>query len=839
MKSNPLDGGDSRPANPKSEPLPAMLLCRRIIVTATLLSISASASVGLRAQTGGNHPSSGVYSEVNPSTWGTAAWPRGATFTTGAGGTLEVGVYSANATNVVLEIYMSDTGADATYDYTMTKGTDNVWRAAVAKVPNLTLYAFRAWGPNWPFSGTWTRGNSDNGYNSDCDSSGNRFNPNKVLYDPYAREMSHNLVTQALISAGEGYGMFLSGGGSGETYSGPSTGNIAINQRDVDSGHWAPKSVALVDTTSTGTKPKLNQANAIIYEAHLKGLTAHPSSVSLKTLLSPYSGFQDAANVPSSLLGTYAGAAYMAGYLKDLGVNTVEFLPIQETNNADNSVTGPAPSGGGYWCYWTYGFFAPDRRYASNQAFGGPTAEFKKMVAAFHSAGIEVYLDVVYNHFGEGGTQDASYNEAEIDCFRGLDNASYYTLAPGAPNQYYDTTGCGSNLNAGSAPAEQMVTDSLAYWATTMGVDGFRFDEAGELGRTGATGFSGSAPLLQSIASLASTDNFKIVAEPDDYYSVEIGAFPAGWANWNFNFRDPVRLAMSGNLAGANSVGYCDAFYGDYNQFNGEGGPQKSVNLVTCHDGFNMTDLVSFSSPDTTTVSWPFGPSNGGSSSNDSSSWNMNQTLRRQVIRSFWTFMALSRGVPLIEYGDEFGRTMNGNNNAYDVDSVATWNNYNMIGTNSPDTVVTGDKTGGTMAYDNNLGTFVGATNGNFAFLQYLLQLRAAHPAFRQSNYSESITFTNPDLSGGFNEWSDPAVQIFVTGTQVGDQDFLILVNLSSSSVGFTLPTPPSGTNWVRLIDTNSWAESANNCWSASNGAVITGNYGVNNNSIVVLEANR
>jgi glycogen operon protein len=296
---------------------------------------------------------------------------------------------------------------------------------------------------------------------------------------------------------------------------------------------------------------------------------------------------------------------------------------------------------------------------------------------------------------------------------------------------------------------------------------------------------------------------------------------------------------MSGNLAGANSVGYCDAFYGDYNQFNGEGGPQKSVNLVTCHDGFNMTDLVSFSSPDTTTVSWPFGPSNGGSSSNDSSSWNMNQTLRRQVIRSFWTFMALSRGVPLIEYGDEFGRTMNGNNNAYDVDSVATWNNYNMIGTNSPDTVVTGDKTGGTMAYDNNLGTFVGATNGNFAFLQYLLQLRAAHPAFRQSNYSESITFTNPDLSGGFNEWSDPAVQIFVTGTQVGDQDFLILVNLSSSSVGFTLPTPPSGTNWVRLIDTNSWAESANNCWSASNGAVITGNYGVNNNSIVVLEANR
>jgi glycogen operon protein len=805
-----------------------------------LASLAALAGLGsspLAAQVGNNHPSSGAYSEVNPSTWSSSSWARGAAFTSGAGSTLEVGVYSANATSIILEIYMSDTGANATYDYTMAKGSDSVWRAAVADVPNHTLYAFRAWGPNWTFSNSWARGNSTVGYLSDCDSAGNRFNPNKVLYDPYTRELSHNLVTPALISAGEGYGMFLSGAGTGETYSGPSTGNLPMDQRDVDSGKWAPKSVAIVDTTSTGTKPNLAQASAIIYETHLKGLTAHPSSVSLKTLLSPYSGFQDAANVPSNLVGTYAGAAYMAGYLKDLGINTVEFMPIQETNDADDSTTAPTTSGGGYWCYWTYGFFAPNRRYASNQALGGPTAEFKSMVAAFHKAGIEVYLDVVYNHFGEGGTQDASYNEAEIDCFRGLDNLSYYTLTPGSPDQYYDTTGCGSNLNASSAPAEQMVTDSLSYWANTMGVDGFRFDEAGELGRAGAAGFSGSAPLLESIASLASADNFKIIAEPDDADSVEIGQFPSGWANWNFNFRDPVRLAMTGSLAGANGVGYCDAFYGDYSQFNGEGGPQKSVNLITCHDGFNIVDLVSFNSPDTTTVTWPFGPSNGGSSSNDSSNWSLNQQLRRQVVRSFWAFMVLSRGVPMIEYGDEFGRTVNGNNNSYDVDSVATWNNYNMIGSNAPDTVATGDQTGGTMAYDNNLGTFSSSLNGNLVFLRYLLQLRAAHPAFRQANYSETITYTNPNLSGGFNEWSDTAVQIGITGTQVGDEDFLILVNLGSSNVTFTLPAPPSGTSWVRLVDTDSWAESDYNCWSASTGAVITGSYGVNNNSIVVLEA--
>ncbi|HZZ59306.1 MAG TPA: alpha-amylase family glycosyl hydrolase [Opitutaceae bacterium] len=787
---------------------------------------------------GTNHPASGAYSEVNPSGWGTASWARGVTFTSGSGSTMEVGVYSAHATMVVLEIYLSDTGANAKYDYTMTKGSDDVWRAAIADVPNLTLYAFRAWGPNWPYNASWARGNSIAGYVSDCDSSGNRFNPNKVLYDPYAREISHNVITPAFLAAGNGYGMFLSGGGSGEQYSGPTTNDVAIDQRQCDTGEWAPKSVAVIDSTSTGTKPNLAQQNAIIYETHLKGLTAHPSVVNLTTLLSPYSGFQDAANVPNSLRGTYAGAAYMAGYLKDLGFNTVEFLPIQETNNADDPTTAPSTSGGGYWAYWTYGFFAPDRRYASNQAFGGPTAEFKAMVAAFHKKGIEVYLDVVYNHFGEGGTQDASYNEAEIDCFRGLDNASYYTLVPGSPNQYYDTTGCGTNLNAASAPAQQLVTDSLTYWCKTMGVDGFRFDEGDELGRPGAANFSGTSTLLESIASLAQTDSFKIVAEPDDADSEEIGKFPSGWANWNFNYRDSVRLALLGNLNGENGVGYCDAFYGDYNDFNPEGGPQKSVNLITCHDGFNVTDLVSFNSQTNSSLTWPFGPSDGGTSSNNSSNWGLNQQLRRQIIRTFWTFMALSRGVPLVEYGDEFGRTVNGNNNPYDVDSVATWNNYNMIDTNAPDTVATGDQTGGTMAYDNNLGTFAGSTNGNFAFLQYLLQLRAAHVAFRQSNYSsETITYTNPNLSSGFSEWSDAAVQIFVEGTQVGDEDFLVLVNFTNATVNFTLPTPPSGTNWVRLVDTNAWAESSHNCWPAASAAVITGSYGVDNNSIVVLEA--
>jgi len=191
----------------------------------------------------------------------------------------------------------------------------------------------------------------------------------------------------------------------------------------------------------------------------------------------------------------------------------------------------------------------------------------------------------------------------------------------------------------------------------------------------------------------------------------------------------------------------------------------------------------------------------------------------------------------MMVWGDEFGRTVNGNNNAYDVDSAATWNNYNMIDTNSPDTVATGDTTGGAMGYANNLGTFAGSTNANFAFLQFLLHLRAAHPALRQQNYNQSVAFANADGSSGFNEWTNPSAMISISGSQVGDEDFVVMSNFLGSSVTYTVPVGPSGTHWVRLIDTNNWAESSNNCWSASSGATISGTYGVGNHSVVVLEA--
>jgi len=387
----------------------------------------------------------------------------------------------------------------------------------------------------------------------------------------------------------------------------------------------------------------------------------------------------------------------------------------------------------------------------------------------------------------------------------------------------------------------QLVIDSLSYWTGAMGVDGFRFDEAAELGRDGSSGFSGTAPLLQSIASLASSDGFKIIAEPwDGNDGGEIGNFPPGWACWNGNYRDSIRLYVTGNITsyvnGAGDLGYAQAFYGDQAKMAAEGGPQKSVNMVVCHDGFNMTDLVSYGTPPSS-LSWPFGPEQEGGPDN-SSSWGGNQAMRRQAIRDFWTFQVLSRGLPMMLWGDEFGRTVNGNNNSYNIDSVATWNNYGMIGTASPDALPTGDATGGTMPYDNNLGTFAGPRNGNFAFLQSLLHLRGAHPAFRQGDFtSEAITFTNADGSAGFNEGLTATVAAYVSGSQVGDDDFLVLSNMAPSPVTFAVPAAPGGTRWVKVIDTNSSSEAVANAWTSTSGSIVSGTLPVGGQSIAVLEA--
>jgi len=790
---------------------------------------------------GQRYPSSGSFSPVSPSTWGSGTWPQGARYVSGEGSDLEIGVYSKNATRVLLEIYTAATGTDAVYDYWMVKGADNIWRAKLASVPGKIIYAFRAWGPNWPFSTTWARGNSAAGFITDVDANGNRFNPNKVLYDPYGLEMTHDKDNPALTAAGENAGMFGTGGtdvGPTHTYSGPITGGVAINRRNVDTGRWAPKSYAFVDTTSTGTKPGIHQKDAIIYEGHVRGMTMHVSASNLQTILSGFPGFSAVQNVPSQYRGTYKGLTYLIPYFKALGINTVELLPVHETDNDNN----PASSAGGnYWGYMTYSYFAPDRRYSSDKNPGGPTKEFKEMVKAFHDNGMEIYIDVVYNHTGEGGIWEGTGKVAELTSFRGLDNAEYYALVSTDKSKYWDSTGCGNNFDSSNAIVRQHITDSLVHWITKMGVDGFRFDLAPVLGRDNKPNyyFNPNAQLLLDIANLTTTYNVEMIAEAWDTQwpgGYQVGQFPNKWGEWNGRYRDAVRRFLKGDVSGGGGVTYADAFYGDYGNFNDQGGPHKSVNFIVAHDGFTLADLVSYNNKTNTSRLWPFGPSDGGNDNNDSWNSDNNQTLRRQRLRNFWVYQFFSRGVPMIVWGDEFGRTQNGNNNPYNIDSPATWSNYYMINTDSPHTVSTGISG---EAYHNNLGTDGKADGQNnlFKFATFVMNVRKNSPSLRQANYTMPIYFAKADGSGGFSATSDRAVRIHIDGSTVGDADYLLFVNMWTSTVNFTAPAADSGRVWKRIIDTSSWAESNDNYWNDASAWTLSGTYGQNPWSISVFKA--
>ena len=794
------------------------------LVLASCAEGESQAPAGHEGQLEVGHPASGAFSAVNGATWGTASWPQGAAFVTAAGSNLRVGVYAAHATRVLLEVYNVATGASAQFDYVMAKGADNIWRAELATVPNNTLYAFRAWGPNWTFSAAWTPGSSA-GFVSDVDGSGNRYDPNKVLSDPYGHELSQDKTSVAMLAAGFDGGMYGTGGA---TYHG-------APRRQFDTGPWAPKSVALANGTSTGTKPAIAARDSVVYEAHVRGLTASPSTASLTTILAGIPGFTGVVNIPANCRGTYKAAGMMAPYLKGIGINVIELLPIYESDNDTIPLTA---SGGNYWGYVTDNFFSPDRHYACDRTPGGTTTEWKTMVKAFHDAGIEVWLDVVYNHTGEGGNWDATKQVAEVTTLRGFDNIDFYDAGAGDPASYFDTTGVGNNLNVTKAVGRRLVLDSLTYWTTQMGIDGFRFDLAAALGRDAAPSFNfnPNAQLLVDIAALAASKNIEVIAEPWDIGAFGVGQFPNGWNEWNGKYRDATRRFMIGDTSGANGLTYADAFYGDFNDYNDQGGAAKSVNLLDAHDGFTLADLVSYGTKTNAARAWPFGPSDGGSDSNDSWNSDNDQTLRRQRYRSFLTWQMFSRGVPMIVAGDELARTQNGNNNPYNVDAAGNWNNYNTITSDSPHLVATGVSG---EAYHNNFGTDAHADgkNAEFQFARQLINLRRSSRALRQADYTMPIAFAKNDGSPGFDSHTDRAVRILLDGSSVGDADYLLYVNNWTASVTFTPPAPDAGKHWVRLIDTASWAESNDNIWTDATATTITGTYDANPWSIVVLKA--
>ena len=374
----------------------------------------------------------------------------------GADGTqITFRVYSARATRMQVYIYKHASGAQERVAYVLTRDpATQVWSRTVAVstlrntygITGTVYYGYRAWGPNWPYVSSWTKGSSA-GFLEDVDAAGNRFNPNKLLLDPYAREVSHDPLTPSAPD-GTAYA-------SGPLY------------RSVDTGTRAPKGLVLApDATPIGTKPTRALKDEVIYEVHLRGLTRNDPAV------------------PAAYRGTYRGAGLKAAALAALGVTAIELLPVQETQNDTNDVDPAGAEGDNYWGYSTLNYFAPDRRYAYDRSPGGPTREFKAMVKAFHDAGLKVLLDVVYNHTGEGGAWDpADKHTYNVFSFRGLDNRTYYSLTADFQHSW-DNTGVGGNYNTRNSTAQDLIVDSLAYWKDTLGVDGFRYDLASVLGNT-------------------------------------------------------------------------------------------------------------------------------------------------------------------------------------------------------------------------------------------------------------------------------------------------------------------------------------------------------------------
>lgn len=721
-------------------------------------------------------------------------------------------LYSANATKVLLEIYSKPFGdAVPLYDYWMEKDSNNYWRITLNGNLKNAIYAFRCWGPNWEYSDSWTRGGSAAGFVADYDSKGNRFNPNKVVFDPYAKEITHDPSNKDALSHSPS---------TEKPYNALSTG---ADFRNYDSGKIAPKGYVISDSTSYGTKPGIPQKDAIIYEAHVRGITNHSSTANLSSLLSGYSQFDAVQDIPSEYRGTYKGASYLVPYLKALGINTIELLPVHETDNDANPDDGP---GGNFWGYMTFDYFAPDRRYSYDKTPGGPTKEFKEMVKAFHDAGMEVYLDVVYNHSGEGGPWNGSKdNNAQVTVvsMRGIDNSTYYSLVPNDKSAYWETTGCGNNLQCDNPYVRGFILDSLEYWIDEMGVDGFRFDLATVLGREYSSSSSGwdynlNAVTTVKIAELGKAKNVEMIAESWDCgsNSYQVGNFPDGWAGWNGYYRDSIR-AFVGNGAERAAISYTDGIYGSRDYF---GAAEPSVNFVVAHDGFTLADLCSYSGAGNAlngTLQWPFGPSDGGNGDNNSLGTGTEAASNRQRARNYFAMQMFSAGIPMIVYGDEFGRTQNGNNNPYNIDSVATWNNYSMVATDSPHTVSTGsDGKAECGTYTDKFGKFANTEgkNGNFDFARFVMNERLNNESLRQ------ITGVDAPIewysTAGVKGWEDSgckkAVMINGSGAKNGGT-YYMMINMTGYDASFTIPAPSSGKEWTRIVDTGSWAETNCNYW--------------------------
>jgi glycogen operon protein len=648
-------------------------------------------------------------------------------------------LFSANATKVEVCLFDAQ-GKTELERLELPEYTDQIWHGYIEDVHPSSVYGFRVHGPYEP-------------------DAGHRFNPNKLLLDPYARGHTGELKWD---HACFGYTI----GAEGD--------DLTFDERD--SAPFVPKCVVVDPNFDWQGQPRSGVASwdgTIIYEAHVRGFTKrHPA-------------------VPAPQRGTYAGFTQeVIAYVKSLGVTTVELLPIHTFVNdsylLDKGLTN-------YWGYNSIGYFAPDPRYASEPE--QTLREFKEMVARFHDAGLEVVLDVVYNHTAEGNERGPTL------CFKGIDNVSYYRLIPDRKRYYINDTGTGNTLNLSHPRVIQMVMDSLRYWVNETHVDGFRFDLGTILARE-PEGFDDQSGFLKAVMQDPVLSTVKLIAEPWDIGpgGYQVGSFPPGWSEWNDRFRDTARDFWRTEAA-AKDIAQRLCASGDV--FNHQGRrPWACVNFVTAHDGFTLNDLVSYNDKHNETN----GEENKDGSS-DNRSWNCGvegatddaaiNALRARQMRNFLGTLLLSQGTPMVLAGDEFARTQRGNNNAYCQDNELSWVDWDLEEQN---------------------GSLI-------RFVQKLTRLRHKYPILRRSRFLtgeysneidvKDVTWINASGAEMQPEnWSDEGMRCFgmlidgraqPTGVrQRGTEATMLMVlNGHFDLVEFTLPGAPGGSTWTRLIDTN------------------------------------
>jgi isoamylase len=648
-------------------------------------------------------------------------------------------LFSANATKVEVCLFDSVGGTELER-IELPEYTDLIWHGYIPDVHPGAVYGLRVHGPYEP-------------------TAGHRFNPNKLLLDPYARAHLGQIKWSP-----ECFGYTV----------GAENADLSFDERD--SAPFMPKCVVVDPNFDWQGKPRakgLPWDNTIIYEAHVKGFTKlHPK-------------------VPAHLRGTYAGLGVkeVVDYVKSLGVTAIELLPVHTFVDDSHLLERGLKN---YWGYNSIGFFAPDPRYAS--APDQCLREFKEMVARFHDAGLEVILDVVYNHTAEGNELGPTLS------FKGIDNASYYRLQ--ADRRYYiNDTGTGNTLNLSNPTVVEMVTDSLRYWVNEIHVDGFRFDLGTILARE-PDGFDNQSGFLQVCNQDPVLRTVKLIAEPWDCGpgGYQVGGFPPGWGEWNDRFRDTVRDFWKGSAPVSEVAKRLTASGEVFNHLGRR--PWCSINFVTAHDGFTLNDVVTYNDKHNEAN----GENNQDGSSNNHS-WNCGvegptedpaiNLLRERQIRNMLATLLLSQGTPMLLAGDEFGRTQQGNNNAYCQDDEISWVNWDL------------------------------AEKGKslLRFTKELCELRHRYPILRRNRfltgaYDEELEVKDLTWINAAGEemqeanWNDPVARCFgmlidgrarPTGVRQRGTEatLLIVMNAYHDFVEFTLPVPNGGGRWKRVLDTN------------------------------------